>query len=135
MAKGVWVYSPSKVKKEKLTDAQKSEISEKCQPLVEEFKQKYINPNPDKQSNYTVDIYTKWYQNYLYFCEKCKSEAENRIADEFEDKFVRLTYIKKDCYQFSYFRHTGKWWLVEENLTLEKCFEMMRENSNFQPIG
>lgn len=135
MAKKVWVYAPSKVKKEKLTEIQKIEISKKCQPLVDEFKDKYISPNPDKTYSYCIDIYTKWYQNYLYFCEKFKDESENRIKDEYEDKFVRLTYIKKDCYQFSYMRHTGKWFLVSENLTLEECFEMMQENPNFHPIG
>ncbi len=135
MAKKVWMYNPAKVKKEKLTEAQKSEISEKCQPMVEGFKKQYIDPNPDKRWNYCIDIYTKWYQNYFYFCQKYKSEAENRIADEFEDKFVRLTYIKKDCFQFSYMRHTGQWSFVAENLTLEQCLEMMLVNPNFQPIG
>ena len=135
MAKKAWVYSPEKVKKEKLSDVQKKEISEKCQPLVEEFKKQYINPNPNKEFNYCVDIYTKWYQNYFYFCQKYKSESVNRIKDEFEVKFVRLTYIKQDCYQFSYLRHTEQWFLVAEDLTLQKCLEMMIENPNFLPIG
>jgi len=135
MAKKMWVLSAPKATKAKLTEAEKKEIADKCQPLVEAFKRQYINPNPNKEWNYAVDIYTKWYQNYLYFCEKMKSEHPNRTQDEFEEKFVRLTYKSNDCFDFSYFRHTGQWFLVAEGLTLNDCLEMMQQNPNFQPIG
>jgi len=113
----------------------KEEISRKCQPLIEDFKTTFIIPDPNKEFNYLVDIYTKWYRNYLYFCEKFKSEYPNRIQDEFEVKFVRLDFKGNNSFDFSYMRHTGKWHLVAIDLTLEDCLDMMLKNPNFQPIG
>ena len=121
--------------KAKLTELGKRNIQDDFQPLIESFKKQCISKNPNKEFNYLIDIYSKWYQNYFYLCEKYKSEHPNRIKDEFEAKFVRLTYTGKDQFEFSYFRHTGQWHLVAENLTLDECKEMILSNPNFQPIS
>lgn len=99
------------------------------------LKKKCIKENPDKRYNYLVDVYTKWYQRYFYFCEKFKSEFPDRIYDEFEVRFVRLENTGKDRFDFSYFRHTGQWFQVATELTLKECLEMIQQNPNFQPIG
>ena len=104
----------------KPTDYEKNRIESQCQPLIEKLKSQYVSKNPEKKYNYLVDIYIKWYRDYLYFCEKYKSESSNRIADEFEDKFVRLKIIKKDKFEISYMRHTGKWFLIACDLTLNR---------------
>jgi len=132
--KKYWVYSPKKVKI-KLTEPEKNNIQAYFQPLVEAFKKQYIPENPNKEFNYLVDIYSRWYQSYFYLCEKYKSEHPNRIQDEFEMKFVRLTCMGKNKFDFSYFRHTGQWHLVAEGLTMEECKDMILSNPVFQPIG
>jgi hypothetical protein len=133
MTKKVWTFSPASRKGKKITDAEKQRISDFFQPLIDEFKAK-IKPPENKDWNYITDIYSKWYQNYFYICEKYKSEAENRLQDEWEDNVVRLKYIGKDEFDFSYFRHTGKWELVSVGLSLEGCKEMIMENPSFQPM-
>lgn len=130
----MWKYKGSKTDV-KFTDYEKSKIVAQCQPLIEFFKKQYIKECSDKRFDYPVNIYTKWYRNYLYFCEKFKSEHPNRIKDEYETKFVRLERTGKDNYNFSYFRHTGQWFLVATDLSLKDCLEMMEANPNFHPIG
>ena len=127
------MLSTTKIIVQKLSEADKQTIQEYFQPLVQSFKKKCILKNPNKEFNYVVDIYTKWYQNGFYLCEKYKSEHENRIADEFEAKIVRMKYVGKDRFNFSYFRHTGQWHLVAEALSLKDCKEMILSNPNFQP--
>jgi hypothetical protein len=131
----MWISKKSRKSKVNLTDFEKNEIMTHCQPIVELFKNQYIKKDPDKRFDYLMDIYAKWYGNYLYFCEKFKSEHPDRIRDEYEVKFVRLERTGNDRYNFSYYRHTGQWFLVTNDLTLKECLEMMQANPSFQPIG
>ena len=119
----------------KLTDYEKTRIESQCQPLIEKLKSQYVSKNPDKKYNYLVDIYIKWYRDYLYFCEKYKSESPDRIVDEFEDKFVKLKITKKDKFDISYMRHTGKWNLIACDLSLTECLEMIEDTPTFHPVG
>ena len=121
--------------KVKLTELGKKNIKDDFQPLVESFKKQCILKNPNKEFNYLIDIYSKWYQNYFYLCEKYKSEHSNRLADEFEVKIIRLKYTGKNLFDFSYFRHTGQWHLLAKGLTLDDCKEMILSNPVFQPIS
>ena len=119
----------------KLTDHEKARIENLCQPLIEKFKSEYVSKDPNKEYNYLVDIYIKWHRDYLYFCEKYKSESPNRIVDEFEEKFVRLKITNKDKFDISYMRHTGKWFPIASDLTLNECLEMIEDTPTLHPIG
>jgi len=129
-----WMASPEKSPITKLSEVEKVEIQNYFQPLVDDFKKEYVTENPDKESNYPIDIYSKWNQNYFYLCEKFKSEHPNRLVDEFEEKFIRLKPTGKNQFEFSYFRHTGQWFLVAVGLTMEECRDLILSNPNFQPI-
>lgn len=130
-----WVLSPEKSSNVKPSEYDKTRIQNYFLPLIESFKGQYIEENPNKEFNYLVDVYSKWHQNYFYLCEKFKSEHPNRLADEFEVKFVRLKFTGKNQFELSYFRHTGQWYFVADGLTLEDCRDMILSNPVFQPIG
>jgi hypothetical protein len=100
--------SLEKNSKPKLSESDKITVQNYFQPLVDDFKKQFVKENPDKKSNYLIDVYSKWYQNYFYLCEKFKSEHPNRLTDEFEEKFVRLKFSGNNRFEFSYFRHTGQ---------------------------
>ncbi len=119
----------------KLADYEKDVIKNLCLPLIEKFKSKYVSVNPNKEFNYLVDIYIKWYQDNLYFCGKYKSESQNRVVDEFEETFVRLKILNKDNFEISYIRHTGKWFSIAFGLTLKECLEMIEDTPTLHPIG
>lgn len=135
MTQKTWRRTSHTKSRTTISELKKQEILEICQPLVEQFKKQYIRPNPNKRFNYLIDIYTRWRGSYLYFCEKYKSERENRINDEFEVKFVRLEYVGHDRYKFSYFRHTEQWLLVATDMTLQDCLELMQDIPVFQPTS
>ena len=129
------VLSKSKTGNGKPSERDKSTIDAYFYPVVEGFKQQYISKVPNKRYNYLVDVYSKWYQNYFYLCEKFEPGNSNELKKEFEVKFVRLKYTGKNQFDFSYFRHTGKWDLVAESLTMEECKDMIISIPAFQPIG
>lgn len=47
---------------------------------------------------------------------------------------IKPIFISENNFNFSYFRHTGQWHLVNENITLEDSLEMIIGNSNFRPM-
>ena len=61
-----WVLSPKKESKPKPSESEKIEIQNYFQPMVDDFKRQCIKKNPNKEFNYLIDLYSKWYQNYFY---------------------------------------------------------------------
>ncbi len=133
MRKKGWIKTSAKKTSLKVSDVEKSRITEYFQTLIEDF-QARIKPPEDTKLNYLADVFSSWYRNYFYINEKWKSEAENRIENERVNKVVRLEYLGGDSFNFSYFRYTGQWHLVATDITLQQCKEMILGNSNFQPM-
>jgi hypothetical protein len=117
-----------------LTTFEKARVERQCEPLIKKLKSQYLPVISNKEYNYLVDIYTKWYRGYLYFYGKYKSVSTDRITDEFEVAFLRLTMTKKDICNISYMRHTGKWLLIACDLTLNACLEMIEDTPTLHPF-
>jgi hypothetical protein len=131
----MWIYSPPKPVKPSVPPALKSSIETKANELVDSvLKPKHIPPEPENtQFNYIVDIYTKWYRNYFYFCAKYCCPGSNAITPFFDTKFARLEYIGTQQFNLSYMRHTGQWWEVYTALSVNECFEMIQNEPLFFP--
>jgi hypothetical protein len=127
------IITPSKLKVNP-SESDKTMIGVAFNDIVDKFKKECIPKEPNRKYNYLIDIYSIWYRNFFYLCEYFKSEHPDRIADEFEKRFVRLEYRGKDSFNFSYFRHIGVWHLVAKSISLEDCKELILSNPNFQPL-
>ena len=130
-----WVSSPPRQPKPKVPDAVKAEVAAKAGALIETaLKPNHLKPPPeDARFNYVVDIYTKWYRHYFYFCSKYHCPGPNAISPIFEAKFARLEYVDNDRYNLSYMRHTEQWWEIYTDLSIDKCLETIRDESHFLP--
>jgi len=66
-------------------DTIKHILKEKADEIIENvLKPEYIKPPPtDNDLNYLVDIYSKWYRNYFYFCAKYNSPSPHAISPSF----------------------------------------------------
>lgn len=80
-----------------------------------------------------MDMHTKWYRSYFYFCSKYRSPGPHAISEYFEEKFARLEYAENERFNLAYMRHTGQWWEISQGLTLEECLGMILEDPLFQP--
>jgi len=130
----MWFFGPSKQPKPKVPEALKAKVKAKADKLVESvLKPTHIKPPPDKDFNYIVDIYPKWHQSYFYFCAKYCSPGPNAISPFFEIKFARMEYVGQDRFNLSYMRHTGTWWELYPELTLDECFAAITNEPHFLP--
>lgn len=129
----MWVYSPSKPE---ISDGFKIEVNQKAEKFIASvLKPKYVKSHPakDVQDNYIVDIYSKWYRGYFYFCAKYHCPHPNAIKSHFEIKFARMEFIGNDRFALSYMRHTEQWWQIYPELTLEQCLKVIDEDPLFMP--
>ena len=120
-----WRYNPKKPKEKKpeVPDELMRYIKGKADAIIERvFKPEYLSPVSDEEEvNQLVDIFTKWHRNSFYFCVKYKCPPNvNRTF--FENKFVKLEYLGDDEFQYSFMRHTGKWYPTSV-MTADECLK------------
>jgi hypothetical protein len=110
-------------------------VQRKAKQLVEAtLKPQHIKPPPaNAQFNYIVDIYTKWYRHYFYFCAKYCVSGPNALAPYFEAKFARLEYAGHNQFNLAYRRYTEEWIEVYPGLSLDQCLNAIRDDPLFQP--
>ena len=127
-----WVYSPPKPV---VPDDLKAEVQTKAEALVEEFlKPQFIKPPPKNwRWNYIIDIHLKWHRSLFYFISTYRSRGPTAIKPTFESPFARLEHVGNRRFNLAYMRHTGRWWEVYQNLTLDQCLKIIREDPTFQP--
>jgi hypothetical protein len=135
MAKKRWVYRPTKQAAAKLSDGLKQTIKDKADELVKTVLiPQHVKPQPeDYQFNYVVDIYTKWYRNYFYFCSTYHVSGPNAIAPSFEAKFARLEYVGGERFNLAFMRHTGQWQEIAQGISLDEALEMISDGGLFHP--
>ncbi len=130
-----WVYNPPKSSKPKVPDAVKTEVEAKASALIETvLKPKHVKAPPaEERFNYIADMYAKWYRNYLYFCATYCCPGPNALSPSFEEKFARLEYVSTGRFHLSYMRHTGQWWEIYTDLSLDECLAAIRDEPHFLP--
>ena len=133
--KKMWVFSPPKQGKPKVPDAVKAHVTVKANNLIDTvLKPAHIkHPAGDERFNYIVELYSKWYRNYVYFCSKYACPSPNAISPYFEAKFARLEYGGNNRFNLSYMRHTGKWCEIYINVSLDECLAAIRDEPHFLP--
>jgi hypothetical protein len=130
----IWVYSPSPAPKAKVPDDVKSQVSQQAQELIDKWKPQYVKtPRKDYRWNYVVDLFTKWHRNYFYFVAKYACPGPTAISPFFEAPFTRLEYVGEKRFNLSFMRHTGKWVEVEQELTLARALESIRNSVFYHP--
>jgi hypothetical protein len=130
-----WMKVPSKFASPKVPDGLKLEVQRKADELLESFlKLNLILPPPhDPKWNYVVEIFTKWHQRYFYFCSKYRCPRPTCISEFFESRFARLEYVGMRRFNLSYMRHTGQWCEILQGLTVEECFDQIRQQELLHP--
>ncbi|MEB3309181.1 MAG: hypothetical protein VKJ02_03030, partial [Snowella sp.] len=85
------------------------------------------------QTSHIFRIGSKWYRCYFYICGTYNCPSPRAIAPSFEAKFTRLEYVAPDKFNLAYFRHTGQWWEVDRDLTLEQALTEIKTNLIYHP--
>ena len=75
----------------------------------------------------------KWHGNKYRFFTRFRSDDSASLAAEFEAPFARLDYVRRDCFDLLWHRHTGAWHRVAERLSLTEALHRIASEPYFQP--
>ncbi len=130
-----WMPASQRRKKPQVPDSIKLILKKKADEIIENvLKPKHIKPPPtDNDFNYLVDIYSKWYRNYFYFCAKYNCPSPNAISPSFETKFARMEYVGNEKFNLSYMRHTEQWWEIYQELPMLESIKIIADDPQFIP--
>lgn len=130
-----WRAKPPKKSKPNVPDSTQSILKEKAGRLIDDvMKPEHMKPAPTNNDfNYIVDIHSKWYRNYFYFCTTYNCPSANAISPSFETKFARMEYVAANRFNLAYMRHTGQWLEVFQDMSMDECLKMIEENPIFMP--
>ncbi|MDP9347642.1 MAG: hypothetical protein M3P24_00630 [Gemmatimonadota bacterium] len=130
----IWAYSPKPVPKPKIPPAFKDHVQAEADRFVSEvLRPRFVRTPPEEpRFNYAVDVYTRWYRSYLYFCATYACPGPNAISPSFEVRFARLEYAGGEQFHLAFMRHTGEWIELYRDLTLEAAFAALRDDPFFQ---
>lgn len=135
MTKKVWRLQAPRKARSKPAENFKAQVKEKADQLIESaLKPAHIKPVPKNMKfNYIIDIYSKWYHSYFYFCATYRCPSPDAISELFETRFARLEYTGNQRFNLSYMRHTGQWVKIFTDLTLDECLESIEREPHYLP--
>ncbi len=129
-----WMIRPSRPKKPAILDSLKAQADAKAKELVETvLKPRFIQPPPKKpRFNYIIDVTAKWLGGTLFFVQTYVCPGPTALSPTFESKFARMGYVGNDRFSLSFMRHTGKWVVLYERLSLDECLDAIKDDPWFQ---
>jgi hypothetical protein len=127
------MVSRTPVNKPKLADYEKQALLVRADKFVYEFYAPQITPpEPGETNNYLTHITTRWRTPYLSFIKHFNSPGPNSISPTFELPLARLGMHGRDKWSLWFQRYNGEWIEVGSDLTLDGCFEGIKEGPWFQ---
>lgn len=130
-----WTFSPGKKPKTAMLGTLEDEVDTKARELIETvLKPKHIQPPPTgHQSNYLVDIVTKWLGSKCYFLSVYRSPGPHSLSPTFETNFAKMEHVGNARFALSFMRHTGEWVELYDALSVDECMKSIQDDPWFVP--
>ena len=130
-----WIASPGKASEASLPCTLKDEVDTKARELIEKrLKPMHVQPPPkDASFNYITDITIKWIGSTCYIISIYACPGPNAITPTFETKFARMEFVGNANFALSFMRHTGKWIVLYERLSVDECLQAIQNDPWFTP--
>jgi hypothetical protein len=130
-----WRVKPARAKKSAIHETLKAQADAKAKELVETvLKPRFVQPPPKKpRFNYIIDVAAKWYGSSLCFVSTYACPGPTALSPSFEAKFAKMEFVGDGKFSLSFMRHTGKWVVLYDRLSLDECLDAIRDDPWFQP--
>ncbi len=135
MAKKIWRKVVKKPPPAKPTENEKLAIVAACEAFIRDvLKPRFLPEIKPTEFNYPIDIFGDWRARRYRFLQRYRSDSPNRIRDEFDAPFARLDFLGPDRFDIYWMRHTGQWWRLHRDVTLEQALRLMIDDGHLHPL-
>lgn len=135
MAKKIWMKTIERPRPAKPTEAEKTKIITACEAFIRDvLKPRFLPEIRPTEFNYPIDIFGDWRAGRYRFLQRYRSDSPNRIRDEFDAPFARLDFMAPDRFDIYWMRHTGQWWRLHRDVTLEQALRLMIDDGHLHPL-
>ena len=126
--------SPRKPSPPKIPDTLKRRLQADADRLVAEvLKPRYVQPPRGKpELNHVVDVFTRWFRSYFYFCETYACPNPNAPSPSFEARFARMEYAGREHFHMAFMRYTGEWIEIYRDVPLDEALAAIRDDPYFR---
>jgi hypothetical protein len=130
-----WVRVRSQVG-QKPPEPEKAAITAACERFLAEVLRPRFLPEirPSTSFNYPVAITGKWHGNKYRFLQRFRSDDPDALEPEFDAPFARLEYVGRDCFDVSWYRHTGEWWCLHRSVSLTEALRLIESDGHLHPV-
>jgi len=126
-----WVRRP---RSKDLSAVEKGIITAACQRLIDEvLKPRCLPVIRPTQFNYPIDIQGKWHGTRYRFIQRYRSGYPENLNEEFDAPFARLDWIDRHRFDVQWHRHTGEWFCLYRDLSLEEALKAIKTDELLNP--
>jgi hypothetical protein len=135
MGKKVWMATVKKPRPPKPSDSERRAVIAACEAFIHDvLKPRFLPEIRPTEFNYCMDIFGDWRAGRYRFMQRYRSDAANRIRDDFDAPFVRIDYTGPDQFDIYWMRHNNQWHPVFHDVTLKQAFELMIDVPTLHPL-
>lgn len=117
----------------------KAAIAAACERFIAEvLKPRFLPAIRPNEFTYPVDIRGRWRGSRYSFVTRYRSGFPENRGDEFDASFARLDHCEEvltaTCFDVMWFRHTGRWWPVHAEVTLDEALHFVETDEFLRPL-
>lgn len=118
----------------KPSETEKVAIIAACEKLIAQvLLPRFLPAIRPTEFNYPVDIAGRWHGGGYRFLVRYRSGYPENKGEEFDAPFARLEYVSPDCFDISWFRHTGTWFRLHHRVALAEAVGLIGAGGVLSP--
>jgi len=122
-----------------LSREEKDDIAAACRRFIDErLRPRFLPEIRPTEFNYPVDLHGRWRGRSFSFLTRHRSGFAENLGEEFDAPFARLDHdeerLDRIVFDVMWPRHTGRFWPLRSDVTLEEAFAIIAEEGLLWPI-
>lgn len=125
----------SRTRSASLSEFEKATITAECQHFIDAvLRPRFLPSIQPTEFNYPVDILGRWRGNRYRFLQRYRSGDPENLGEEFDAPFAALDWVRHNCFDLQWYRHTETWFCLYRGLSLAEALKTIETDGHLHPL-